>query len=130
MNRAPSLPRSYSTVHFFRAALVLVVLLLSPSAISVHPSPDSMQGGLGVFVRGSRTMTPGTAAALRIATHLAPSETVTNPVGNVAVTVTLSGGGKQLLLSQGRTDGSGGLDARLAAGEKRKRRRIPHQQGG
>ncbi len=72
-----------------------------------------MQGGLGVFVRGSRTMTPGTAAALRIATHLAPSETVTNPVGNVAVTVTLSGGGKQLLLSQGRTDGSGGLDARF-----------------
>lgn len=117
MKRAVPPCKSYSSASFSRAALlftlVCLLVLLSPSAISSSPTPETLQGGLGVFVRGSRLLTPGTAAALRIATHLAPSEAVANPVGNVAVSVTLSGGGKRQLLSSGTTDAGGGLDARF-----------------
>lgn len=91
-----------------------LLVLLAPPAISEPPNPVELRGAMGVFARGSKSLTPGTEAALRVATHLSPSETETQPLGGVAVTISLSGSGKSAKLSDGVTEPSGYLDAHFA----------------
>jgi len=75
--------------------------------------PNREVGGLGLYVRGSESLTPGTEAALRIQAHAAPSENSSFPVENVSVEVTLSGAGKHQVLARGVTDPQGNMNARF-----------------
>lgn len=73
------------------------------------------RGALGIYVRGSRSLTPGTLAALRVATHEATSETESAPLPGVEISVQLSSsaaGGRSAQLFRGITDAVGALDTR------------------
>ena len=43
-----------------------LLVLLAPPAISEPPNPVELRGAMGVFARGSKSLTPGTEAALRV----------------------------------------------------------------
>jgi len=90
-----------------------LLIFIAPPAISEKPAHPDIHGALGVFVRGSRLLTPGTEAALRIAAHAAPSDKESSPLAGVSVSVSLSGGGRTAQLSEGMTSRSGSLDARF-----------------
>ncbi len=90
----------------------LLILCSSPTR-SDTPVSTEVPGALGVFVRGSNFLTPGTEAALRIATHAAPAERESRPLPGVSVTVTMTGGGKTEKLIEGVSNGSGTFDARF-----------------
>ncbi len=94
---------------------VCVATLCVPRPLSLHaqhPSPRPVIGALGVLVRGSSSLTPGTEAALRIATHEARSEQHSQPLAGVHVQISLSGSGHSAPLTEGISDSAGILDAR------------------
>ena len=112
-----SAPANHTPAHLFRVPLFFYAGLsfgfALPSAISSSPTPETLQGDWVFFVRGSRLLTPELPPRCASRPTWRRSEAVANPVGNVAVSVTLSGGGKRQLLSSGTTDAGGGLDARF-----------------
>ena len=105
--------RHHSFSLFLGALGSLLLILCSAPAISETSTTTEVPGALGVFVRGSNALTPGTEAALRIATHAAPAERESRPLSGVSVTVSMAGGGKIVKLTEGVTDSSGTFDARF-----------------
>src|SRR4030081_829633 len=93
--------------------LALLIAALPAQSAPVVPASPPPHGVLGAYVRGPQKLVAGTPAALRIATHWAPSEQVSGPFSGVAVEVTLAGAGRRLVVHRGRTDGAGVADARF-----------------
>ena len=113
-NPVRSVRSRHHSFSFLLGALGSLLLILgSAPAISETSTTTEVPGALGVFVRGSNALTPGTEAALRIATHAAPAERESRPQSGVSVTVSMAGGGKTVRLTEGVTDKSGTFDARF-----------------
>jgi len=66
-----------------------------------------------VLVRGSSNLTPGTEAALRIATHEARSDQHSQPLAGVRAQISIFGNGQSASLTDGISDAAGILDARF-----------------